>query len=486
MKRLLLRFLESPRSLLVAALLFSAFGLSLSLRWFLNLHMHIWDMGVFDQVVWNTAHGRWFESSLEVDNFLGDHFAPVLAVFGLLHHVIPSPYCLMLVQNLCFVLPGLFIGLLVRRRTGNHWVGWAAALLLWCHPSTLSLLTRDFSVLTLVFPLAIALYWYAHQGRLVATTILCALIMTVREDAPIAMAAVGVALLFQPGRRRLGTVLFVGGCTMTILGQWVIVPMFRSGEPPDSMSRMIDIELSLAGLGHILGTVVLGKTQWLYIISFLWGTFFLLSLTGWRLLALLFSMGHLMLMPGTLRLTSHYATLPLSLTAILLLFLFCDPSSIWTTTLRTRRTMHAWLGVATFLAVGTFLWNVNQNAWTFGPNPRSAQFEEVASHLPDNAKVAASQTVGSRIAHRRYLYLWPEIEYFHIGQTPEPMAQADYIFIDYRREKYKGRTAQVTSLRQDRAWKLVHQNGDFSLYQRGQTAQTVGHPAAPADHVADD
>lgn len=29
-----------------------------------TLHTAIYDMGIFSQVIWNSAHGRWFETSL--------------------------------------------------------------------------------------------------------------------------------------------------------------------------------------------------------------------------------------------------------------------------------------------------------------------------------------------------------------------------------------------------------------------------------------
>ena len=71
-----MRILRHPASLYAAALLYTACGLLLSVRLYHNLHMFIWDMGVFDQVVWNTAHARWFASSTILRSFPTETFQP--------------------------------------------------------------------------------------------------------------------------------------------------------------------------------------------------------------------------------------------------------------------------------------------------------------------------------------------------------------------------------------------------------------------------
>ena len=74
-----------PAALWLVGTLHAAFGLTLSLSLYWKLHMHTLDIGLYDQIVWNTANGRWFEYSLApVRNFLGGHFSPVLLLFALL------------------------------------------------------------------------------------------------------------------------------------------------------------------------------------------------------------------------------------------------------------------------------------------------------------------------------------------------------------------------------------------------------------------
>src|SRR5439155_18580711 len=59
-----------------------------------------WDLGWFDQVVWNTAHGRPFENSFAPWSFLGEHLEPVLLLFALIYRVKPDVEILLVTQAL--------------------------------------------------------------------------------------------------------------------------------------------------------------------------------------------------------------------------------------------------------------------------------------------------------------------------------------------------------------------------------------------------
>src|SRR4029079_12395140 len=44
---------------------------------------HAYDYAFFDQIIWNTAHGRLFDTSFLSYNFLGQPFEPVLLLYAL-------------------------------------------------------------------------------------------------------------------------------------------------------------------------------------------------------------------------------------------------------------------------------------------------------------------------------------------------------------------------------------------------------------------
>ena len=88
-------------------------GLMLLLTWFYGVlclfrHWHfetnIYDLGNFDQIVWR--YSRFCENprlfTAQLKNGLGDHFSPILAVYGLLYWICPRPEALLVVQVLLF------------------------------------------------------------------------------------------------------------------------------------------------------------------------------------------------------------------------------------------------------------------------------------------------------------------------------------------------------------------------------------------------
>jgi uncharacterized membrane protein len=56
------------------------------------------DLANYDQAIWNTTQGRPFASTLieHADNWFGDHFAPVVALFVPLYMIWPTPSWLLI------------------------------------------------------------------------------------------------------------------------------------------------------------------------------------------------------------------------------------------------------------------------------------------------------------------------------------------------------------------------------------------------------
>jgi hypothetical protein len=61
-------------------------------------HSEALDLGWFDQIVWNTAHGHGFRSSFVAYHTLGEHFSPVLLLFAALYRARPEVELLLLIQ----------------------------------------------------------------------------------------------------------------------------------------------------------------------------------------------------------------------------------------------------------------------------------------------------------------------------------------------------------------------------------------------------
>src|SRR2546430_15439939 len=96
---------------IVAALALTYFLLYsvLSVLRHLTYHSFGFDLGLFDQVFWNTTQGRLFESTMSQalpipHSLLGDHFSPVFLLVMPFYFAFPHPETLLVIQTLALAL----------------------------------------------------------------------------------------------------------------------------------------------------------------------------------------------------------------------------------------------------------------------------------------------------------------------------------------------------------------------------------------------
>src|SRR6185436_10132334 len=110
---------DSKRSWQTAALVFFMLLWGGLLLWSLlaqhrAFNSNGWDLGWFDQIVWNTAHGRPFENSFAPWGFLGEHIEPVLLLFAAAYRVEADPEILLSTQVIVSVSAALPLYLAAR------------------------------------------------------------------------------------------------------------------------------------------------------------------------------------------------------------------------------------------------------------------------------------------------------------------------------------------------------------------------------------
>lgn len=188
-------------------------------------HTHALDLGYYDQALWNTAHGRWFENSLKPFPLLGSHFSPLLAVVAPLYWIWSDVRVTFVVQILALALSGLPLYLLTRER----WPAAAPLVLLayYLNPSLHVAALNQLRGTVLALPcLALALYGLIKQDRrwLVLGAILALLS---KEDMSIFVAAFGLFWLIKTRDWKLGGALIAAGAAWFFIVPFKVVPAFR-------------------------------------------------------------------------------------------------------------------------------------------------------------------------------------------------------------------------------------------------------------------
>lgn len=394
------------------------------------------DLGFFDQIIWNTSQGRWFQTSFVEYNFLGQHMQPVLLLFAVLYRVHPSVEILLLVQATiaawaalplfiaaCFLLRSSMAALLVAGAylISPHLHG---AVLFDFHPEVMG---------TAAIFAALALIAAGRPGW--ALTAFATLFL-LKEDA--ALAGVGFSIVvWLFGYRRHAIALFVGSAAYLILIVGVLMPAIRDG-PGDLQERY-------GYLGKDTGAVVvtairrpdivagqLTGTSQREAVAYILSTTALLPLATPAALAAapLLIANLLSTHPSQHNLTLHYSALSYALLIVAaVLGIRCLAQSPRTKRLRWR--LRTTPGAVTRALAGLLL-VAEVSAWALGSplGPRrldadryrrSAHDEVVArviAAVPRHAAVSAQSGLLPHLSQRDDIWEFPRLE------------RAEYVIVD--------------------------------------------------------
>jgi len=167
------------------------------------------DLAIFNQVFWNTLHGRFFASSIQGQSYLGDHAAPALLLLLPVYAAWPDPRMLLIIQAVALALPAWPLWLIARRRLAASSLPPAAVQILplivagaWlCDPFVQNIALYEFHMLPFaLLPLFLAIYEYDRdrKGRFLVYALLALL---VREDVALVLGALGLLACLEKRSR---------------------------------------------------------------------------------------------------------------------------------------------------------------------------------------------------------------------------------------------------------------------------------------------
>lgn len=194
------------------------------------------DLGNMDQVLWNTIHGRLFQFTNQAIDWYGPptrlaiHFEPIILPLSLLYAFHADPRILLVFQTLALASGALPVFLLTRKLI-PAWPLLAAlmATAYLLSPALLGLNIFDFHPVALATPLLLFALLALEYRRLVWFVILCVLAASTKEDVPLAIALLGVLVMWKYKLPRLGLALLIGGALWSLLAFRVIIPHFYPG-----------------------------------------------------------------------------------------------------------------------------------------------------------------------------------------------------------------------------------------------------------------
>ncbi len=178
------------------------FAVSFALSWLraVELQTTTWDLGIFQQALWSTAHGRPFYEAADLEtggfhSLLEVHTVGLLYLIVPLYALLPTEATLFAVQSAVVALAAVPLYLLARDVTRSSWLALAAAVVFLAWAPTLSSNLYDFHAEAFlpVEIFTVVLLW--QRARYAAGFTVVAVACATFELAPVLLFFVGAFFL---------------------------------------------------------------------------------------------------------------------------------------------------------------------------------------------------------------------------------------------------------------------------------------------------
>ena len=407
-----------------------------------TFHSTTLDLGIMTQVVWNTAHGRLFETSIGraidddlIGSYLGNHVRPIVLPLALVYRLWPDPRLLLILQSAGLGLAAIPLYGIVRRETDESGTALIVACCYLAYPALGFLALVDFHPMALTIPLVYVAYWAQQTERKGLLWAAVVLALCCKEEMVVPIGMWGVVSLFDRERRRVGGTLIIIAVVWAALCFGLIIPYFNEGRS----YRFWDLWAHVPGLssppvdGGLAQSATRSSfdTEALFLLHLFLPLGFLPFLGPTSLVVALPALIYLLLgqRPALHSVGYQYP-------AVLIPWLFLAVSQ------GLRRLRHQGrapgrrrlyrMGLA-FMVFGALGVNVPLNpillytrAGMFRPEPHQSQIVEALSEIPPDAGVATINQFGPHLANRRVMVAFEYPPPFRLDH----IKAADYVLLD--------------------------------------------------------
>lgn len=416
----------------------------------------VFDLGIYDNTLWNTLHGRPLACAfVRGGNHLAAHVDPLLLLLTPLYALAPGPEAVVVIQAAVVLSGALPVYSLAQRRLGRAWLSAVLGLAYLLHPSVHGTILFDAHSLAFAAPLCVWAIDLLERERWWGYAGVVALLLATREDVALWCVGLGLYAALGRGLRR------VGAATIGVsLAYFAALKLFVQTEPyqyarrydaflPGGEGGFSAVATSLlTNPGHALTQVLTGPK--LVFLAVLLAPLLLLPvLAGRRWWTFGFGLAFTLLASNTM---NYY---PLSHHTVMLfpVFFAAMPAAIercagWVERMggdreRALRGLGVGVLVAALLAtlrLGALVDNGSFRAWPQalsyrldeGQQARLAWLREVGRGLPATASLAVSNSVGAHFSARDMVFLYPGVK------------DADWLILHRKDVQPKGGSVDVT------------------------------------------
>jgi uncharacterized membrane protein len=465
-----------------------------------NLGTAIYDLGIYDNLVWQTAHGNFLDCTLiKGGNHISAHFDPIIAIIALIYRLYEHAETLLVLQTLWLASGAFPLYLIARRRLHNEWFAALLTLVYALYPGLHGVNMFDFHSLAFIIPSAMWAVYLLDVGGFKRYWAVLALLLITREDISLLNCFIG-AYAILIGRTRTGLLtVAVSLAYLTVVKLYAMADssLLMSADKAYSYIFYYDEMIPHPREGT-RGLVITGLTNPLYALQVAFKEekllFFLHLFLP--LLCLPFAAGKKLILSvyGLLFIglasRKHVYSLHFQYTALLFPMLFVAvPDGLARVTdspklkaLGLERGRLAWtlmLGmlaasVATTAKYGVIFpnaafktgWNRLSRIPSQEMKDRYARVQELVARVGPDAAVSLTSEVGPHFSNRRKAYHWPTIN------------DAHYLVVGRRWFK-KDDEKKLKRLVDKKQFRLIDDVADIAFYERIDDSDIEADPDPP-------
>jgi len=375
------------------------------------------DMGIYDQAIWLMAHFKAPFVTIRGLNYFGNNVDPITVLFIPFYWLGAGPHFLYVSQTLWLAAGAVPIWLLGRDRFHNGWLpmGLSAAYLL--YPSTEWINFWQFRPDAMMITPLMFGYWLATKRRWGWFWVATLITLSCKEDAGLAVFALGVVLWLKQRQRAWGLVTAVAGAAWFFICTKLIIPLANGGSEPFYLSLFPGYGNSVFA---ILGNLVLHPSRWIhqavdranltYYAQLFWPVGMVALLEPAVLLVALPQLFvNVISAEGYTNQIEYYYT---SLVLAGIFLATVEACARWGRTESGKRLMVALVFAAALAS--NVAWSPSPISIKFhdgewaGPVPQDAAKNEAIRLVPPSASVSATYDMDAHMSHRTLIYEFPD------------------------------------------------------------------------------
>jgi len=393
-----------------------------------------YDLGNYDQAVWNTIHGRLlrFTNVKGLTIRLAQHVEPILLPVSLFYLIYSSPKTLLVLQTIIIAIGAWPLYLLAREKLQSEFGGIVFAATYLLFPALEAANLYDFHAVSLAPTFLLWAFYFLEKEKDSGFIVFSVLAMSCKEEMSLLIGMMGLYALLLRKRKKLGATMMVVAAIWFYVAVYIVIPWANPQGKSQYLAYYEDwgdnpLEIALAMIRQRAWWLIFNKDNLDYLFRLLLPLAFLplfylpILLIALPSLAINLLSGNMLMHRPEM---FHYAG-PIVPFAVL--------AAIWGAGFLLqhlgRRRSEGSRSLSYLLPCLVLVCSLGYHRYR-GFSPLSVRFrwpvatehhrlaQQLIDQIPPTASVSAQLNLNPHVSHREKLYIFPNVE------------DAEYIFLD--------------------------------------------------------